>query len=147
MRAGERSARAPAGARELDIKIAYGASAPAAARRALEAEGLPPELLLDVQLLASELVTNSVRHGASHPGQWIGLRARRRRSGLRLEVCDPGPGFPAPPPVPQSVHPHGGRGLAIVERLTDRWGARRTADGRWEVWAEIDRPAIARPRG
>jgi serine/threonine-protein kinase RsbW len=117
--------------------------APAAARRALERAGVPEDLLEDAQLLVSELVTNSVRHARMRRGQWVGVRARPRLGGVRLEVCDPGPGFPAPPPVPASEDRFGGRGLPIVDLLADRWGAGRTADGRWEVWAELDRRSVA----
>ena len=132
--------------RGVDIRLAASAEAPAAARRALERAGLPDDLLEDAQLLASELVTNSVRHALIGPGEWIGLRARPRLGGVRLEVCDPGPGFSAPPPLSGSVDRFGGRGLPIVDMLADRWGAGRTPEGRWEVWAELDRHAAAAAR-
>lgn len=121
----------------VDIRIGPGVEAPGKARHALEADELPEELLDDAKLLVSELVTNCIRHARLHPGQWIGVRARPTPDGMRLEVCDPGPGFPAP--FPRSLHPFGGRGLPIVERVASRWGAGRTCSGRWEVWLELDR--------
>jgi anti-sigma regulatory factor (Ser/Thr protein kinase) len=129
--------------RGVDIRLAASAEAPAAARRAVEQAGVPPDLLEDAQLLASELVTNSVRHARVGPGGWIGLRARPTLRGARLEVCDPGPGFAAPPPLPGSDDRFGGRGLPIVDMLADRWGAGRTPGGRWEVWVELDRRSAA----
>jgi anti-sigma regulatory factor (Ser/Thr protein kinase) len=127
--------------RGVALRLPADVEAPAAARRALADGGLPADVLEDAQLLVSELVTNSVLHGRLHPGQRIGVRARPRPGGVRLEVCDPGPGFPAPPPLPSSTDRFGGRGLPIVDRLADRWGAGRTRRGRWEIWAEIDRPS------
>ena len=129
--------------RGIDIRLAASAEAPGAARRALERADVPEDLLEDAQLLVSELVTNSVRHAHMRGGQWVGVRTRPRLGGVRLEVCDPGPGFPAPPPVPASGDRFGGRGLPIVDLLADRWGAGRTSDGRWEVWAELDRRSVA----
>jgi anti-sigma regulatory factor (Ser/Thr protein kinase) len=123
--------------------LSASAEAPAAARRALERAGVPDDLLEDAKLLVSELVTNSVRHARVRRGQWVGVRARPRLGGVRLEVCDPGPGFPEPPPVPDSVDRFGGRGLPIVDMLADRWGAGRTPEGRWEVWVELDRQSAA----
>lgn len=124
--------------RGVDIRLAPEADAPAEARKALAAAGFPRNLLGDAQLLVSELVTNSLRHGGLHSGQCIGVRARTTRRGLRLEVCDPGPGFPSPPPIPESSEPFGGRGLPIVDRLSARWGAGRTSRGRWQVWLELE---------
>ena len=100
-----------------------------------------------MRLVLGELVTNSLRHSDLRPDQWIGVRTMRRPGGVRIEVCDPGPGFPPPPPLPPSSSRFGGRGLVIVDRLASRWGAGRTPDGRWEVWAELDREAGNSPRG
>ncbi len=138
-RGGIASPRRSVDTRGVNIRIEPGVEAPGEARHALEADKLPEELLDDAKLLVSELVTNCIRHARLHPGQWIGVRARPTPHGMRLEVCDPGPGFPAPPPIPRSLHPFGGRGLPIVARVASRWGARRTRAGRWEVWLELDR--------
>ena len=76
----------------VNIRIEPGVEAPGEARHALDCDELPEELLDDAKLLVSELVTNCIRHARLHPGQWIGVRARPTRDGLRLEVCDPAPG-------------------------------------------------------
>lgn len=125
--------------RGVDIRLPPGPQAPAAARKALADGHLPDDLIDDAQLVVSELVTNSVRYSRVGRGQWIGVRARPRPGGVRLEICAPGPGFSAQPPFPRSSNPLGGRGLPIVQQLASRWGAGRTPDGRWEVWAELDR--------
>jgi anti-sigma regulatory factor (Ser/Thr protein kinase) len=86
-------------------------------------------------------VTNSVRHGGSGEGDWIGFEVALSPSALRVEVSDKGPGFdPAPErPTPDEV---AGRGLFLVDALADRWGS---ADGGTRVWFEVDRPARDAP--
>jgi anti-sigma regulatory factor (Ser/Thr protein kinase) len=126
----------------LDRTIESSPRAPAEARRAVE--DLAPELdlrdsadlamLRDAQLLVSELVTNSVRHsGSDEP---IRLRAWLRASGLRIEVADGGFGFePASGSAGQDAE--SGRGLMILETITDRWGVSR--DAKTRVWFELSR--------
>jgi serine phosphatase RsbU (regulator of sigma subunit)/anti-sigma regulatory factor (Ser/Thr protein kinase) len=107
----------------------------ALARRAVESRlnewGLA-DLAFPTSLIASELVTNSVRH-ARGP---ISLRLIRDRA-LICEVADG-----------SQVSPHlhhaddedeGGRGLFLVARFTDNWGARRTAHGK-TIWTEQPLP-------
>lgn len=81
----------------------------------------------DVLLLVSELVSNSVRHGRSNG---IDIKVTSREGQIRVEVTDEGPGFSASDPRGE------GLGLAIVEKLADRWGMK---DGRqkFTVWAEL----------
>jgi anti-sigma regulatory factor (Ser/Thr protein kinase) len=100
------------------------------ARRALEPSirELGPERRADVLLLATELVTNAVRHG-SPP---ISLVVERQDACLRIEVEDAGDGRPARDPEPG---PAGGWGLLLVEEAADRWGV---LDGSTNVWFEID---------
>lgn len=81
----------------------------------------------DVVLLVSELVSNSVRHGAS---DGIDIRVTAGAGQIRVEVTDEGPGFSA-------TDPRGdGLGLAIVEKLADRWGMKDEPQ-RFTVWAEL----------
>src|SRR5262249_22518254 len=82
------------------------------------------------ELIVSELVTNAIRHG--HTTSRLVLRSDDRC--LRIEVVDFGAGgavrrHPAPDDV-------GGRGLLLVEAMTDRWGT--VHDGHEHtVWCEI----------
>jgi len=82
------------------------------------------------ELAVSELVTNAVRaatnaQNARPPGPpaglpVVGLRLAGDRLRLLVEVSDHDPG----PPVPTAVDPErdGGRGLLLVEAVSERWG-------------------------
>ena len=93
----------------------------------------------DAELVASELVTNALRHGgmdlvrtSTAPGK-IELRMTDVQPGLRIEVVD---GHSMPPvEVPGREDAEGGYGLMIVGRLA-AWGWSPTATGK-VVWAEF----------
>jgi anti-sigma regulatory factor (Ser/Thr protein kinase) len=95
----------------------------------------PTELIERVELLVSELVTNSVTHGALGPHQRVDLRVSCRPALIRVEVADPGAHFdPEQPPSP------GGEsrwGLFLLNAMADRWGMDRLEQGK-SVWFEID---------
>jgi anti-sigma regulatory factor (Ser/Thr protein kinase) len=101
------------------------------ARRALVQGGLDPDLDHTVSLLATELVTNSVRH-VEGPGD-VRLEATLTDGFARVEVTDTGPGFD--PEVRNEVN---GFGLRLVDKLASRWGVER-ADDATTVWFEVDR--------
>lgn len=101
--------------------------------------GAVGELIDDVVLVTSELVTNAVRHG-SPP---VGLLARAGSRWLRVEVHDHSSAMPVPQHADDDDEQ--GRGLGIVSALATRWGTRPTTAGK-VVWAEIDRDAGARPQ-
>jgi anti-sigma regulatory factor (Ser/Thr protein kinase) len=81
----------------------------------------------DVVLVVSELVSNSVRHGAS---EGIDVKVTARSGRIRVEVTDQGPGFSVDDPRGE------GLGLTIVEKLADRWGM-KNGRRRFTVWAEL----------
>jgi anti-sigma regulatory factor (Ser/Thr protein kinase) len=89
-------------------------------------------------LLVSELVTNAVVH-TGRPAV-LRLLLSGRRDGavgkVRLEVADTS----ACPPAPRCVDGDetGGRGLALVEVLADRWGWSYEGVGK-RIWCELDR--------
>ncbi|MFG1667061.1 SpoIIE family protein phosphatase [Streptomyces sp. Y7] len=85
-------------------------------------------LAFTTELIASELVTNAIRH-ATGPVQ---LRLLRDRA-LICEVSD-GSGTSPRLRRAQSTD-EGGRGLFLVAQLTERWGTRYTPDGK-VIWTE-----------
>ncbi len=98
------------------------------------------QLTDDAQLLASELVTNAVRH-ASGP---IDVRAYVRDGFLRLEVGDSSLDC-APQQRPAAADDEGGRGMEIVDKMSARWGWR--ARGHIKVvWLDLPMPPGAGPR-
>ena len=119
---------------QAEAELPRGRDAPSFARRALErwyGGHLDAEELSDAKLLASELVSNAVIHGN---GQ-IRLRANSDEDHLVIEVLDEGSGFEhtARRAPFDEVR---GRGLAIVDAVSSRWGIH---EGTTHVWAEIER--------
>jgi anti-sigma regulatory factor (Ser/Thr protein kinase) len=116
----------------LSVDIERDRKAPAAARRAVERLGgvVPDEVLADVRLLVSELITNSVKYGGDGD---VTLRVEGPDP-LRVEVVDRGAGF-VPLARDRPMTEAGGWGLHVVERLSDRWGV---FEGSTHVWFEID---------
>jgi anti-sigma regulatory factor (Ser/Thr protein kinase) len=107
---------------------------PADARRfvvgALRAGGV--EVDDAIPLVVSELVTNAVLHAGS-PAK---VEVRVGNDCVRIEVHDSTAELPTVrEPGPFTVT---GRGLLLVEALSDRWGASPTAGGK-VVWFEVDR--------
>ena len=128
-----RGARAPASKpAEFHKEFASDLRAPSIARSALliTAAGLPVSTVEDAELLTSELVTNSVRHGASDV---IGIHITVANQVLRVEVADDSP-RPARPRTPGD---DGGWGLTLVMEIAARWGAGRDR-GKNVTWFEID---------
>ncbi|MEU0604061.1 ATP-binding protein [Streptomyces sp. NPDC006393] len=93
--------------------------------------GLTPKLTEDAVLLVSELVGNAVRHTGARA---FGLRMRRRRGWLRVEVRDPSRGLPCLMPVQELDI--SGRGLFLVDKLSDRWGVDLLPRGK-TTWFEM----------
>lgn len=107
------------------------ASSVAGARRyvisALQLDGPVAEA---VRLAVSELATNAVLHARSA----FVVRVSRDDATARVEVFDRSP-------APAARRDYGsdavtGRGLTIVERVTDVWGVTQDDGGKW-VWFEV----------
>jgi anti-sigma regulatory factor (Ser/Thr protein kinase) len=111
-------------------------SAPASARAVIRKLDPAAPRIGDAMLLASELVTNAVRHSGCRQSDRIMLRTEYVGAHLRIEVCDPARSSCSPHLAATEDH-FGAMGLRVVEALADRWGAQR---GREQVvWAEIGR--------
>jgi len=92
---------------------------------------LPPDVVNDAELLASEVVSNAVRHGAAP----LRLTLTAGDSRLTVEVSDGGDARPAIAPGDPDPGGSGGRGLRIVRSLATEWGvaANRGTPGK-TVW-------------
>jgi hypothetical protein len=84
-------------------------------------------------LLISELVTNAVRYGEADD---VGLSVSYWKGELRIEVGD---GTRAQPKVRQPApHEESGRGMFIIDALSEDWGT--SQDGTW-TWCTLAVPA------
>ncbi|MEV6314642.1 ATP-binding protein [Streptomyces sp. NPDC051776] len=93
--------------------------------------GLSVQLAEHAILLVSELVGNAVRHTGART---FGLRMLRRRGWIRIEVRDPSRGLPCLMPVHELDT--SGRGLFLVDKLSDRWGVDLLPCGK-TTWFEM----------
>jgi anti-sigma regulatory factor (Ser/Thr protein kinase) len=119
---------------QLTVDIARDRTAPAAARQAVEGfDAISPDVVPDVKLLVSELITNSVKYGGDGLVTLI-LRSEAPEH-VHVEVVDQGSGFVPVARARPKTEP-GGWGLHMVETLTERWGVH---EGSTHVWFEIDR--------
>ena len=107
--------------------------APARARELVRGLAADDATRRKVELIVSELVTNSVIHTASAPTERLRLRLRCEQAGVHGEVCDSGAGFDWKNAAPDLTEP-GGLGLMIVDQLAANWGVQR--NGETCVWFE-----------
>jgi serine phosphatase RsbU (regulator of sigma subunit)/anti-sigma regulatory factor (Ser/Thr protein kinase) len=135
---GNGAGTARARSESVTAELKPGPRCPAEARATLSplADALETRVYLDLSLLVSELVTNSVRHARLRPRDLIRLQVGLSDRVIRVEVSDPGEGFGANIPGPVPGEP-GGWGLFLTERLADRWGVDRES-GWTTVWLEVD---------
>jgi two-component sensor histidine kinase len=98
--------------------------------------GVSRDVLDTLLVIASELATNSVRHGATG----FEIRVEQTPEQILIEVEDDGSGEPVvrTPGTDETS----GRGLQIVKGLSDQWGVThaRRSSGK-TVWAMISLPA------
>ncbi len=87
-----------------------------------------------VELAATELLANVVRHVPDRRCTLV-LRRAEAGPGVRVEVSD---GCPRLPVMAARVRAdaEGGRGLILVDAVTDRWGVVPGAGGGKTVWFE-----------
>jgi hypothetical protein len=116
---------------DVTFEFDHDEDAPLGARRALRPLFPQPDPLADdVELVATEFVSNVIRHtdDGGHLDAWD-------EDPLRLEVTDTDPTLPVPAGYADE---RGGHGLRIVDELADDWGAAAEANGK-TVWAEFQR--------
>lgn len=94
-------------------------------------------LLGDAMLVATELVTNAVRHSGCNEQDLLSVSVSPEEDHVRISVRDPGrSGGTAR--IAATDNWNGGLGLRIVDELATHWGSNRDRDG-YEVWAELPR--------
>jgi len=118
--------------REAQKTFPLSIEAPRSARRWLHASGVVPSELADsVDLVVSELVTNSVTHSGLDASDVVRVHVTSSVAGVSGEVVDDGRGM--------GVDPSRGdrsMGLRIVAGTVSRWGH---ADHPTRVWFEFSR--------
>lgn len=89
------------------------------------------------QLVMSELVTNSLRHGGA-PMDEVVVSVELMPAWFRVGVRDSGSNavIVVQPP---NLEAGGGFGLNLVQMLSERWGVERLAAGGTQVWAQLVR--------
>ena len=102
-------------------------------RNAFSQAGLDDETASDAALIASELVTNAVRHAQPLPSGHLAVEWTFGPDGYRIAVTDGGGGSTIAPRQAGHDDPSG-RGLQIVASLSDDWGVIANPTGT-TVWA------------
>ncbi len=93
------------------------------------------ELVDDVGVIVSELATNCIRHARTG----FVVTVDEQDEALRVEVTDSGAGVPALlSPGPREPT---GRGLQLVQALSDAWGLVPAPRGGKTVWFTVSVPA------
>ena len=124
-----------------DISVPGGLDAPERARHALSRHldgKLSDQRKADTCLLLHELVANSVLHAGADTSQSIGVSMRIDDGTVRVAVSDNG-SVSVPTVVEWAALRDGGRGLRLVEALSDTWGMQREGDRGTTMWFEMRR--------
>ena len=125
--------------------LAGGSGAPGLARREIAAHldgELGSERSKDMVLLTGELVTNSVLHADPESAPDIVLELIIGPDAVRVVVTDGGSAT-VPTIQPMDAKRPGGRGLFLVESMSDRWGMTRDGPRATQVWFEMLRRRAA----
>jgi anti-sigma regulatory factor (Ser/Thr protein kinase) len=117
---------------QISLELPATTDAPGQARHALRAvaSSMSARDRWRAELIMTELVSNAVVHG---PGGPVTVAIDCGGGAVRGRVGDPGPGVERRRDrAPESSE--SGRGLFLVDRLSDRWGTSPEASG---VWFEV----------
>ena len=131
MRAFDRARHRPDEPARTEAELEFGAHASAVASALISEflrDHVPYRVLDRARLIASELITDSIRDGDPGSDQRLVLRVESSRSVVRLEV-----------ETPDGLDDSGTHrlGRQLLQTYSDRWGGERTAFGGTLVWAEI----------
>jgi anti-sigma regulatory factor (Ser/Thr protein kinase) len=125
------------------LNVPGGLEAPARARHTMAANlngELSDERKFDACLLLHELVLNSVVHAGADASEMIEVEMTIADDAVRVAVSDSGSS--SIPTVRELDAERGcGRGLRLVELLSDVWGMRREGVRGTTLWFELRRDA------
>lgn len=128
------------------IRPPWQASSVAKVRRAvvgdLAARGLPLSIVDEAEIVASELVSNAVRHARPLSDGTIRVTWKVRGDVVEIDVTDGGGGT-TPKAAPRALWAPSGRGLRIVRSIAHEWGVSENRSGT-TVWASIGGPSRRR---
>ncbi len=117
--------------------------------RHLIIDDLAPQLdrvvVEEAAIIASELLSNALRHARPLEDRRLLIRWQVRGGVLDIEVTDGGSPYVVRPLRPAVLATYG-RGLRIVRSLAHEWGVFEDADGRRTVWACLGGPSRRRHR-
>ncbi len=117
----------------VQVTLPPDTESPRRARRFVEeflVEGAMEDISDLAALLVSEVVTNAILHAHSE----VTVRIDREGRGVHIEVADASP----VPPTRRAVSDESatGRGMILVEELSDAWGLERSGVGK-VVWFDL----------
>jgi serine/threonine-protein kinase RsbW len=122
---------------EFAVTLPFGPDAARVARtmvgRLLIEHECDDRLVEDGRLVAHELVMNGVRHGQPDARTEISVSCRLLDGHVVISVLDQGSDGTVEV-RPASANSIDGRGLAIVEALSDRWTVDRSGGTKVEAW-------------
>jgi anti-sigma regulatory factor (Ser/Thr protein kinase) len=121
---------------DLELGLPCDDRAPSAVRQALSDGADQSWAMGDAMLVASELVTNAVRHSGCGEHDQIQVSVKLRDEHLVIDVRDPG--LSNRDAEVRAGAELGGFGLQIVDQLAVRWGSEREFG--YRVWAEVPLP-------
>lgn len=111
----------------------------------LREAGILTPAIGDAVLVVSELLSNAILHARPLPGARVLVAWALTDGCVEVAVSDGG-SLTRPRPAQPSPSSIGGRGLAIVEHLSFRWGV-RAGDVGTTVWAVLPAPGTDRVAG
>jgi anti-sigma regulatory factor (Ser/Thr protein kinase) len=109
----------------------------------LTGHGMPAETINDAALVATELITNAIRHGQPLSSGRLAVQWTTDGVGVLIRITDGG-GASQPTLLNSAPEDIGGRGLAIVDSLSASWGVDIDAD-QVTVWAYVSSPSPTLP--
>jgi serine/threonine-protein kinase RsbW len=128
------------------VRVPWRATSVAQVRKALvddlESRDVAPAVIDEAEIVASELVSNAIRHARPLADGNLRVHWKVKAGVVEVEVTDGG-GDSTPRPAPRTIWAPSGRGLRIVRSLAHEWGVTEDRNGS-TVWASLGGPSRRR---